>query len=80
MSHYKDGLAINSNGRAQGDGKAGGGEDAHEFRFGTGTVKCLLNIQVEVLGGKLDINESEFHGRDLAWRCKFGTHQHMNGI
>ena len=61
-------------------GKAGGGEDAHEFRFGMWTAKCLLNIQVEVLCGKLDINKSEFHERDLAWRYKFGTHQHINGI
>lgn len=45
-----------------------GGEGAHEFRFGTLNVKWLLNIQVEVVGRKLDIHKSEFHGGDKGWR------------
>lgn len=43
-------------------------------------MKCLLNIQVEVLDEKLDIHKSESHGRDLGWRYKFGTHQRIDGI
>lgn len=49
------------------------GEDPHEFRFGTLTLKCLLNIQVEILGGKLDLYKSKFQGRDPR-RYKFGMH------
>lgn len=61
-------------------GEFSGGEDAHEFKFRTPIVKCLVNIQAEVLGGKLDMQKSEFHGRDLGWRYKFGTHQLIGGI
>lgn len=35
------------------------GADEHEFRFGTLMAKCQLNIQVAVLGGKLDTYKSE---------------------
>lgn len=59
LSHEEDGVAINLTGKTPRQWTGLAMEWMNMFRFGTLMAKCQLNIQVAVLGGKLDTYKYE---------------------